>query len=170
MSGLIGQVGARSGIVGSTTDSTQLDYEEGTWTPKLTLGNGNSIQKSGGDMTYAYATGKYTKIGNIVLTDFYLQVNAASTSNADYYVGGLPFNNRDLGSLYTFGIQLIAHANIASAQSGVYFYEGLSNSDRGHIRFQKVDSSSTAIQSSRNASGVIGSSTWLSGKIQYYVE
>ena len=155
----------------ATTVSSNLldDYEEGTWAPKLTIGNGNSIQKSGGDMTYAHQTGKYTKIGNIVLADFYIQVNAASTTSDAYYVGGLPFNNRDLGSLYTFGMQLIVHANIASAQSGVYFYEGLSNTDRGHIRFQKVDGSSTTIQSTRNADGVIGASTWLSGKIQYYV-
>ena len=31
MSGLVKQIGARSGIVGSTTDSTQLEYEEGTF-------------------------------------------------------------------------------------------------------------------------------------------
>ena len=52
MSGLVGQVGARSGIVGSTTDSTQLEYEEGTFD----VAHG---------LIYT-TTGSYTKIGNTV--------------------------------------------------------------------------------------------------------
>jgi len=165
MSGLIGQVGARSGVVGTT----EIDYEEGTWTPRLTIGNGTSLQKSGGNMTYSSAFGKYTKIGNIVLTDFYVNVNAASTDAASYYLGDLPFTNRDMSSHFTFGMQMVVHANVAQAAQGVYFCEMVTAVDRAHIRFQVVDGSTTSIQSQRNANVVIGSSTWLAGKIQYYV-
>ena len=64
MSGLVGQVGARSGILGSTTDSTQLEYEEGTVAQPLNVGSsGGSVHTTG----FYRNTSKYTKIGNRVL-------------------------------------------------------------------------------------------------------
>ena len=54
MSGLISSAGSRSGIIGTT----ELDYEEGTWTPGLSTGN-----ESG---TWSSCLGKYIKVGNQV--------------------------------------------------------------------------------------------------------
>jgi len=53
MSGLINSAGSRSGVI----DTTELDYEEGTWTPK---------QDSGGTVFGGSAVGKYIKIGTLV--------------------------------------------------------------------------------------------------------
>jgi hypothetical protein len=88
MSGLIGQVGARSGVVGSTTDSTQLDYEEGTWTP-IFDGTGGAPTQS-----YAHQVGRYIKIGNVVYATFSckLATSGISTGGGTGIVGGLPFN------------------------------------------------------------------------------
>jgi len=48
MSGLINSAGSRSGVI----DTTELDYEEGTWTPK---------QDSGGTVFGGSAVGKLLK-------------------------------------------------------------------------------------------------------------
>ena len=77
MSGIVGQVGARSGVVGSTTDSTQLDYEEGTWT--IT----NSSQTPGGPVCV------YTRIGDLVYVSGYFGSGSGGTSSDTW--GGLPF-------------------------------------------------------------------------------
>ena len=52
MSGIVNSAGSRSGVIGTT----ELDYEEGTWT----LGTGNMTAVS------ASFTSNYVKIGNLV--------------------------------------------------------------------------------------------------------
>ena len=83
MSGLIGQVGARSGIVGSTTDSTQLDYEQGTWTPVITRASSNPSGTPA-------VSGHYTKIGNLVYVQAYAQLNGFSGGSGNWRCS-LPF-------------------------------------------------------------------------------
>ena len=70
----------------STDANTLDDYEEGTWTPALKFG-GNST-----GMTIS-ATGKYTKIGNVVYwtCDFALSAKGSSTGSAT--ITGLPFTS-----------------------------------------------------------------------------
>lgn len=72
MSGTVGQIGARSGIVGSTTDSTQLEYEEGEW----------EFQSEGGSVVSGAKMGRYTRIGNLVtITGQFQQGSGQSTGN-----------------------------------------------------------------------------------------
>jgi hypothetical protein len=73
MNGLVGDVGARSGVVGTT----QIDYEEGTWT--IT----NSSQTPGGPV------GVYTRIGDLVYISGYFASGSGGTSSDTW--GGLPF-------------------------------------------------------------------------------
>ena len=98
MSGLIGQVGARSGIVGSTTDSTQLDYEEGSWTPTY---GGTGSNPSG--IGYAINTGTYTKIGDTVHCQVTMQTTATTptwtTGTGTVMINGLPFTARSSNEL-----------------------------------------------------------------------
>jgi len=70
----------------SSDANTLDDYEEGTWTPALKFG-GNST-----GMTIS-ATGKYTKIGNVVYwtCDFALSAKGSSTGSAT--ITGLPFTS-----------------------------------------------------------------------------
>ena len=73
MSGIIGGAGSRSGVIGTT----ELDYEEGDWTPGTT-GTG-----------YQTATGTYTKIGRFVSCTFHIIGAVGSDSTGD--TTGLPF-------------------------------------------------------------------------------
>ena len=107
MSGIIGQVGARSGVVGSTTGSSQLDYEEGSWTPTF-LGQGSEPTQS-----YAHQVGRYTRIGNIC----YIQCNVEfagsgiSAGSGNLILGGLPFNCAN--------VSLLSPAGVVARQGGI---------------------------------------------------
>ena len=72
--------------VGGTGSSNQLDdYETGTWTPLL-FGQTGSTNTTGRSATY----GHYTKIGNRVLIDFFVEANTG-TATGLIKVAGLPF-------------------------------------------------------------------------------
>jgi len=74
---------------GAGTDSSELldDYEEGSWTP--------AIQDLDNTPTYYNLVGKYTKIGNIVKAQGFIQIGGtkASFANTDHVfkVAGLPY-------------------------------------------------------------------------------
>ena len=76
MSGIVGGAGSKSGIIGET----EIEYEEGTWTPKDTDGNGSNQY------------GMYTRIGNLVTLYFSFSTAAATgtTSNL-FYITNFPF-------------------------------------------------------------------------------
>ena len=67
----------------SSDANTLDDYEEGTWTPTLTFSTSGSI-------TYLTQTGSYTKIGNTVRVDFFVQVNGVSSPTGQFRFS-LPF-------------------------------------------------------------------------------
>jgi len=76
MSGIIGGAGSKSGVIGQT----ELDYEEGEWTPT----NSNTLTT---------ADGYYTKIGRHVFCTFHIVVGGSSPLSGD--MGGLPFTRID---------------------------------------------------------------------------
>jgi len=100
MSGLINQVGSKSGIIGTGSDhrsgafgvtttqggTTQLDYEEGTWTPTKVAVYGFT------DGTEVF-TGKYIKIGSLVYLSFVLDWDTTDVPAADdrWRIGNIPF-------------------------------------------------------------------------------
>ena len=66
MSGIINSAGSKSGVIGTT----ELDYEEGTWTPVFT---------GTGSMTVGtYNTLAYVKIGGTCFIHGYINFNASS--------------------------------------------------------------------------------------------
>ena len=71
MSGIIGGAGSKSGVIGTT----ELDYEEGTWTPVIKMGT--TTQSAG------QSDGTYTKIGKMVIC------NASVTSITESGTGNL---------------------------------------------------------------------------------
>jgi hypothetical protein len=73
MSGLINSAGSKSGVIGTT----ELDYEEGTWT--ATDGNGNNYTE--------LKTSHYTKIGRVV----YVTMDISSTGSTVGTFVTLPF-------------------------------------------------------------------------------
>ena len=67
----------------SSDANTLDDYEEGTWTPTLTL--------AGGSVTYTTQTGTYTKVGRLVTVQLNIVVNVATTPSGSTEISGLPF-------------------------------------------------------------------------------
>ena len=72
---------------GSTDANTLDDYEEGTFTPALV--------RSGVTFTYTSRSGNYIKIGNIVITDFTMNLSThdGSTGSAVTSISGFPFTS-----------------------------------------------------------------------------
>ena len=81
MSGIIGGAGSKSGVIGET----ELDYEEGTWTPVVTR---TTTNPSG---TPAVA-GNYIKIGKLVYVQGYIQLNGY-TGGSGQWQCTLPFTD-----------------------------------------------------------------------------
>jgi hypothetical protein len=75
MSGIIGGAGSRSGVIGTT----ELDYEEGTWTP---------IDTGAYSATLSSLSGTYTKIGNMA----YVKANFhVSSGGSGAEISNFPF-------------------------------------------------------------------------------
>ena len=85
MSGIIGGAGSRSGIIGQT----ELDYEEGEWTPNLTAGGTSMSTASGNDSPEGF----YTRIGNTVYLTINLWGLPVEQSAGAMKVAGLPFTS-----------------------------------------------------------------------------
>ena len=95
MSGIINQVGARSGVIsgggsasaGTVTLSgtTGLDYEEGTWIPACTS-QGSS---------FAFDA-KYVKVGKLVHFSANIYSIGSTGGSSSFLISGLPFTSRTL--------------------------------------------------------------------------
>ena len=67
----------------SSDANTLDDYEEGTWTPALSLG--------GGSVTYTTQTGTYTKIGRLVTLQIFIKIAAVTTPSSYVLIQNPPF-------------------------------------------------------------------------------
>ena len=96
MSGIINQVGAKSGIISGTappptgnlpagavtlSGTTGLDYEEGTWTPSI-----------GGNSSLSNSQGTYRRIGKMLFATVYITVVSRGTGE-ERKIFGLPFTS-----------------------------------------------------------------------------
>jgi hypothetical protein len=74
-----------SATPGTGTSELLADYEEGTFTPNLTFGGGNT------GMAGTF-TGNYTKVGNQVTVDIRIALTAKGSSTGIAVIGVLPFS------------------------------------------------------------------------------
>ena len=86
-----GLITASAGVAvgGTGAVNTLDDYEEGTFTGTLVA--------SGSTFQYSYQTGRYTKVGNLVNFNLYIQLDGGGNSfvgNA-VTITGMPFTNRN---------------------------------------------------------------------------
>ena len=144
MSALIGQVGARSGIVGSTTDSTQLDYEEGYWVPTVSGATSGTftLNTAGSSATCAY-----TKVGRVVNIQGLVGVISGSVSGAIYM--SLPFSPATLthDADFAFGYLYLANngntiagvKNLFVQSGGAYFNSVADDGTQAYITGSNVD-------------------------------
>ena len=100
MSGIVGGAGSKSGIIGQT----ELDYEEGTWTPVFKSG-GNTMSLSSGTLT-----GNYVKVGGICQFTAYLN-NGTITGTAvnSDTTWSLPFTNRGIEHEQPYFSNMVVH-------------------------------------------------------------
>ena len=104
---------------GGMTSETLDSYEEGTWTPTLTFGGGNT------GITYADATGgSYVKIGRQVIVHGRLNISNKGSSTGEAAIGGFPFTS----------------ANVSSGTSGIegdaffsYLHDIVAGEDHAHV-------------------------------------
>jgi hypothetical protein len=71
----------------SSDVNTLDDYEEGTWTPALAFGGGTT------GITYSSQVGRYTKVGNIVTLQCYVQLSNKGSSSGAMTLTGFPFGS-----------------------------------------------------------------------------
>jgi hypothetical protein len=112
MSGLINSAGSKSGVIGTT----ELDYEEGTWT--VTCNNGITLY-SNTDL------GSYTKIGRMVTCGAQVRVSNDNSEAALQF--NMPFlsrttsedsGNHTAGSLRIYNIDIDSDSEWMSAYIG----------------------------------------------------
>lgn len=89
-----------SATSGTGTSELLNDYEEGTWTPVLSF-------VTPGDLSVSYASrvGTYTKIGNRVVLQCFIQTSAFTftTSASALIVNGIPFSINSSSSTTNYG-------------------------------------------------------------------
>jgi hypothetical protein len=69
--------------LGGTGSANKLDdYEEGTWTPAMSGYSG---------VTYGTRVGYYTKVGRMVMANFYMSITNIGTYTGNSHIAGLPF-------------------------------------------------------------------------------
>ena len=78
-------------IGGNGAANTLDDYEEGTWTPVLTDGSST--------LTIATPTAYYTKIGEYVHAEFYIQRTDSASNTATMIIQGLPFAHKAIPAI-----------------------------------------------------------------------
>ncbi len=112
MSGIIGRAGSKSGVIGET----EIDYEEGTWTPT--------------NSSYAPSSslGRYVRIGSTVHVWGSFTSNASNTSGTSW--GGLPFplsNNEPVRAMGHTRYSSAVYGMVGDANASTFtFYSGYS--------------------------------------------
>jgi hypothetical protein len=122
-----GAVALRGGVsasgVGITFPSTQVassdantldDYEEGTWTPQI------GTDGSQPTVTYSSQNGRYTKIGNQVTVEAYVQWTGTSGGSGGAVIKNLPFTANaytpdSRGFSYIFGWNGVTYTGVLAS-------------------------------------------------------
>ena len=143
MSGIIGGVGARSGVIGTT----ELDYEEGTWTPTVSATS---------ETVYG---AKYIKIGDKVTIAFDFVIGTIG-SGSTTTLSGLPFTNPANDMSYPVPLQYFA--SIAGGTTIALI--GQIGNNGTSMTFNGLSSAGTTMTTSHavfgNSARIIGTGTY----------
>lgn len=80
----------------STDANTLDDYEEGTWTPTLTIGGLTT------GITYTTRSASYVKIGRIVYISLNIQLSSKGSLTGDVIITALPFTTNSAANGYAY--------------------------------------------------------------------
>ena len=121
MSGIIGGAGSKSGVIGTT----ELDYEEGAWTPAYLHGTIGTTTEA-----------RYVKIGDQVT--LYIGVHVAPTSSDSANSQGVTNFPFAIGGSYSSGTSVCTTANgavilgIQDTNKNFYYQVGSSASQKAN--------------------------------------
>lgn len=79
---------ANTGAAGMTSELLTW-YEEGTWTPEYAFSGGGSAPSTN-------KKGFYTRIGRLVVANFYIYTDSLSAPSGNATISGLPFTSANL--------------------------------------------------------------------------
>ena len=131
MSGIIGGAGSKSGVIGIT----ELDYEEGEWSPVIS--NAGTLNAS--------SKGRYTKLGRQVTLTMW--IGFAGTESGNCVLSGLPFTSMTDGdsavliTAYNLEVTLAGEGYVSGYLSGgasdiIITYFGRTNIPTDYLNYQ----------------------------------
>ena len=145
MSGIIGGAGSKSGVIGTT----ELDYEEGTWSPELYIGGTISS-------VHNYNHGTYTRVGNLLHLSFYWYHAGATGGTGGLKIKNLPFTSTRYGNTGWYP-SLLGGYNMHS--NTIFYYDYTMwwqlNAADELVYYSKEDKSTTTHSLELSGSGTI---------------
>jgi hypothetical protein len=135
-------------LVGGTGTANLLnDYEEGTFTADL--------DSSGATITQSVSRGDYTKIGNTVYFNIYVQCDGTLSGNSNRTdILGLPFTSVNNSQRVYFNACATRYANLDNGYNSLFAY--INNNDNKVQLFQVGDNAVLKDFPSANLSNVSG--------------
>lgn len=97
------------------------NYEQGTWTPTALFSTSN------GNRMYNSQVGRYTRIGNLVHIQGFLQFDE-TTASGNFSIGGLPFSANTTSANYAGGT--LYADNLTGVSGQIMFLIGADVSDK----------------------------------------
>ena len=154
--GYLRLAGAGIQFNGDTADVNSLDdYEEGTWTPVI----GGSTSESG--QAYSGQTGRYTKVGRLVIVSFRVVLSTRGTITGDIAIKGLPFT---ANSAIGYGAGSTLWSTLATSWSSVFL------TINANTTFATVEGAKTGgVESIKMATADLGNTSQFNGSITYWV-
>jgi hypothetical protein len=108
-----------SATPGTGTSELLADYEEGTWTPLMSL-DGNGVD----NWTSSGATGRYTKIGRLVTVECIYTYTAKQAAGGSFaFMSGLPFTPAQVSGYFYVAINNGGGADTDN-YSGIFITNG----------------------------------------------
>jgi hypothetical protein len=130
--------------VSSANANTLDDYEEGTWTPIISLAVTSP--------TYSKQEGKYTKIGNVVTVSCTLAISAGTTDGSTFRVGGFPFSAANLTDRAF--VNIVLANNLSSNGVGLFVFMN-NNATTAFLNVQSATASGALTGNQYGTSGSI---------------
>ncbi len=135
---------------GTVASSILDDYEEGVFTYNSNANIGFNTDTN---------VGRYTKIGNMVHVQIYVDVSSVSSTN-HFYLSGMPFtaganttstyNGNSTGTCMIYNLNTYYsgaqfNSNIGNGSTNMYFYESYDNVNWSIVTNSRINSSTEMI-------------------------
>lgn len=103
-------------VQNASSDANTLDdYEEGTFTPAF-------VAVTTGTFTYSIQTGRYTKVGQMVVANGYMVLSAISSASGNLTISGLPFACANVSNLRYFAATQFSAIDLNAGYTSLMLY------------------------------------------------